>query len=75
MNPASLPLWADLLASVLLVLAAGFALVGAWGLARLDDFSSACTAPAKPARWAWAVPCWLRRWSLLALGAPAGTSC
>ena len=47
MNPASLPLWADLLASVLLVLAAGFALVGAWGLARLDDFFKRLHGPSK----------------------------
>ena len=47
MNPVSLPLWADLLASVLLVLAAGFALVGAWGLARLDDFFKRLHGPSK----------------------------
>jgi multicomponent K+:H+ antiporter subunit G len=47
MSPVSLPLWADLLASVLLVLAAGFALVGAWGLARLDDFFKRLHGPSK----------------------------
>lgn len=46
-GPASLPLWADILASVLLVLAAGFALVGAWGLARLDDFFKRLHGPSK----------------------------
>ena len=47
MSPASLPLWADLLASVLLVLGAFFALVGAWGLARLDDFFKRLHGPSK----------------------------
>lgn len=47
MNPSSLPLWADLLASALLVLSAGFALVGAWGLARLDDFFKRLHGPSK----------------------------
>ena len=47
MTPASLPLWADLLASALLVLAAAFALIGAWGLVRLDDFFKRLHGPSK----------------------------
>ena len=47
MTPASLPVWADLLASALLVLAAAFALVGAWGLARLDNFFKRLHGPSK----------------------------
>lgn len=47
MNPTSLPLWADLLASALLLLSAFFALVGAWGLARLDDFFKRLHGPSK----------------------------
>lgn len=45
--PSSLPLWADLLASVLLLLAAGFALVGAWGLVKLNDFFKRLHGPSK----------------------------
>jgi multicomponent K+:H+ antiporter subunit G len=49
MNPhfATLPLWADLLLSVLLVAGAAFALVGSWGLARLSDFYKRLHGPTK----------------------------
>ena len=47
MTPTGLPLWADLLASALLVLAAAFALVGAWGLVRLDNFFKRLHGPSK----------------------------
>ncbi|WP_088279288.1 Na+/H+ antiporter subunit G [Ideonella sp. A 288] len=42
-----LPLWADALASVLLVVGAAFALVGAIGLARLSDFFKRLHGPSK----------------------------
>ncbi len=47
MTPITLPLWADILASALLVVGAGFALVGAIGLARLSDFFKRLHGPSK----------------------------
>jgi multicomponent K+:H+ antiporter subunit G len=47
MNAAALPLWADVLASVLLVVGAAFALVGSIGLARLSDFFKRLHGPSK----------------------------
>ncbi len=46
-NTAELPLWLDLLASALVVAGTGFALVGAWGLARLGSFYKRLHAPTK----------------------------
>ena len=42
-----LPLWADALAALLLVIGAGFALVGSIGLARLSDFFKRLHGPSK----------------------------
>ena len=47
MNSQTLPLWADVLASALLIVGAGFTLVGAIGLARLPDFYKRLHAPSK----------------------------
>jgi multicomponent K+:H+ antiporter subunit G len=48
MNAATtLPLWADALASVLLIVGAAFALIGAWGLAKLGDFFKRLHGPSK----------------------------
>ncbi len=44
---ASLPLWADLLVSLLLLIGAFFALVGSWGLAKLKRFMLRVHAPTK----------------------------
>ena len=46
---ADLPLWADALVASLLVAAAGFALVGSLGLAKLSDFFSRLHGPTKAA--------------------------
>ena len=43
----TLPLWADALASALLVTGAGFALIGSIGLARLSDFYKRLHGPSK----------------------------
>ncbi len=43
----TLPLWADLLAALLLVTGAAFALVGSWGLAKLGDFYKRLHGPSK----------------------------
>lgn len=43
----NLPLWADALAAVLLVVGAAFALVGSIGLARLSDFFKRLHGPSK----------------------------
>jgi len=43
----TLPLWADLLASGLLLIGTGFALVGSWGLAKLGDFYKRLHGPSK----------------------------
>jgi len=42
-----LPLWADALAAVLLVIGAGFTLVGSIGLVRLSDFFKRLHGPSK----------------------------
>lgn len=42
-----MPLWLDALVAVLLVAGAGFALVGAWGLAKLGDFMKRLHGPTK----------------------------
>lgn len=49
MNPAlsSLPLWADLLLSALVIVAAFFALVGSWALVRLPDMLQRLHGPTK----------------------------
>lgn len=44
---SELPLWLDVLAAVLLVLGAAFALVGSWGLAKLSDFYKRLHGPSK----------------------------
>jgi len=41
------PLWLDLLLTLLVVSGAGFALVGAWGLAHLSDFFKRLHGPTK----------------------------
>ena len=43
----ALPLWLDLLLSVLVLAGAAFALAGAWGLARLSDFLKRVHGPTK----------------------------
>ena len=43
----ALPLWIDALGAALLVLGAGFALIGAIGLARLGDFYKRLHGPTK----------------------------
>jgi multicomponent K+:H+ antiporter subunit G len=43
----TLPLWADAVAAALLVIGAGFALVGSIGLARLSDFFKRLHGPSK----------------------------
>ena len=43
----ALPLWADLLASGLLIIGTGFALIGSWGLAKLGDFYKRLHGPSK----------------------------
>jgi multicomponent K+:H+ antiporter subunit G len=43
----SLPLWADLLVTTLLVIGAAFALIGSWGLAKLKRFLLRIHAPTK----------------------------
>jgi multicomponent K+:H+ antiporter subunit G len=43
----TLPLWLDALGAALLVLGAGFALIGAVGLARLSDFYKRLHGPTK----------------------------
>jgi multicomponent K+:H+ antiporter subunit G len=44
---AELPLWLDLVLTVLLVVGGGFALVGAWALVRLPDFFMRLHGPTK----------------------------
>lgn len=44
---AELPLWLDVALTVLLVLGAGFALVGSWALVRLPDFLMRLHGPTK----------------------------
>ena len=45
--PAMLPLWADALIALLLILGAGFALIGSWGLAKFGDFYKRVHGPTK----------------------------
>lgn len=44
---ATLPLWADVLVTLLLLIGAAFALVGSWGLAKLGDFYKRIHGPTK----------------------------
>lgn len=44
---ANLPLWADALIAVLLLVSAATALIGSWGLARLPNFYMRLHAPTK----------------------------
>jgi multicomponent K+:H+ antiporter subunit G len=44
---STLPLWLDALIATLLVLGAGFALIGAWGLFKLSDFLKRLHGPTK----------------------------
>jgi multicomponent K+:H+ antiporter subunit G len=44
---AELPLWLDLALTLLLAVGAAFALVGAWGLAKLSDFLKRLHGPTK----------------------------
>jgi multicomponent K+:H+ antiporter subunit G len=46
---AELPLWADALVATLLVVAAAFALIGSFGLAKLSDFFRRLHGPTKAA--------------------------
>lgn len=43
----TLPLWADALIAVVLILGAGFALIGSWGLAKFGDFYKRVHGPTK----------------------------
>lgn len=43
----AMPLWLDVLIAALLVAGAAFALVGAWGLAKLRDFMKRLHGPTK----------------------------
>lgn len=47
MNTLPLPLWAEIVVAVLLVVGAAFALVGSWGLAKLGDFLKRLHGPSK----------------------------
>ena len=44
---STLPLWLDALLAVLIVIGASFALIGAWGLAKLSDFVKRLHGPTK----------------------------
>jgi multicomponent K+:H+ antiporter subunit G len=44
---AALPLWLDLLLTLLVATGAAFALVGSWGLAKLSDFLKRLHGPTK----------------------------
>jgi multicomponent K+:H+ antiporter subunit G len=44
---STLPLWLDAVIATLLVLGAGFALIGAWGLAKLGSFLKRLHGPTK----------------------------
>jgi multicomponent K+:H+ antiporter subunit G len=46
---AELPMWADALVATLLVVAAAFALIGSFGLAKLSDFFRRLHGPTKAA--------------------------
>jgi multicomponent K+:H+ antiporter subunit G len=43
----SMPLWLDLLLTLLVAIGAAFALVGSWGLAKLGDFLKRLHGPTK----------------------------
>ena len=43
----SLPLWLDLVLSALVLIGGAFALIGAWGLAKLSDFYRRLHGPSK----------------------------
>lgn len=43
----NLPLWADAVIATLLLISAGTALIGSWGLAKLPDFFMRLHAPTK----------------------------
>lgn len=45
--PFNLPLWADVLASTLLVTGTAFAVLGSWALAKLGDFYKRLHGPSK----------------------------
>lgn len=47
MNAVSLPLWADIAISALVVVGVAFALVGSFGLAKLSDFARRLHGPTK----------------------------
>lgn len=42
-----MPLWLEILISAFLLLGAGFALIGSWGLAKLPDFYTRLHGPSK----------------------------
>ncbi len=44
---SALPIWLDALVAALLLIGAAFALVGAWGLAKLGDFMKRLHGPTK----------------------------
>jgi multicomponent K+:H+ antiporter subunit G len=44
---ATLPLWLDILLTVLVAIGAVFALIGSWGLAKLSDFLKRLHGPTK----------------------------
>jgi multicomponent K+:H+ antiporter subunit G len=44
---AAVALWAEIAISALVVVGAGFALVGSWGLAKLSDFARRLHGPTK----------------------------
>ncbi len=45
--PLPLPLWLDIAIATLLVVGAGFALIGSWGLAKLSTFTRRLHGPSK----------------------------
>jgi multicomponent K+:H+ antiporter subunit G len=54
--PESVPLWVEIVAAVLLLASAVFAVVAAWGLVRLKDFFQRMHPPALVSTWgAWCV--------------------
>lgn len=53
----------EYLLSALLLVGTFFILIGALGLVKLSDFSSACMRRPRPAPWGWAACCW-HRWAI-----------
>lgn len=51
MTQAELPMWAEILVSALILLGAGFTVIGAIGLARLQTFYERIHAPTLGATW------------------------